>query len=68
MKQSSGQLLDNHLGILKGRADVILAGMLILEEFMQLYDISELTASRGGVFVTGHWLRMKNEKRTPKRP
>jgi exopolyphosphatase/guanosine-5'-triphosphate,3'-diphosphate pyrophosphatase len=49
MGKKSSQLLENHPGILKGRADVILAGVLILEEFMKLYDISELTASTGGV-------------------
>jgi exopolyphosphatase/guanosine-5'-triphosphate,3'-diphosphate pyrophosphatase len=49
MGKKSGQLLENNSEILKGRADVILAGMLILEEFMKLYHITELTVSTGGI-------------------
>jgi exopolyphosphatase/guanosine-5'-triphosphate,3'-diphosphate pyrophosphatase len=59
MGKKSSQLLENHPEILKGRADVILAGMLILEEFMKLYDISKLTASTGGI---RHGALVKNEK------
>ncbi|MDX1586771.1 MAG: Ppx/GppA family phosphatase, partial [Balneolaceae bacterium] len=35
--------------VMKGRAEVILAGVLILEECMHLYGLSELTVSTGGI-------------------
>ena len=35
--------------ILKGRADIILAGLLILKSFMNFYNLNELLVSTGGI-------------------
>lgn len=35
--------------VMKGRADVITGGLLILEGFMEYYSLSELTVSTGGI-------------------
>ena len=45
----SEELLHKYPKILKGRADVILAGLLILETFMHFYNIEHLTVSTGGI-------------------
>lgn len=46
---SSKVLLEQYPEILKGRADVFLAGLLILLEFMKYYNLKELTVSTGGI-------------------
>jgi exopolyphosphatase/guanosine-5'-triphosphate,3'-diphosphate pyrophosphatase len=48
-KLTAGELLERHPAILAGRADVILGGMLILEGFMNAYDIENLAVSTGGI-------------------
>lgn len=48
-KMTSAELLEHHPIILKGRADVFLAGLLILEGFMNYYHLAELTVSTGGI-------------------
>lgn len=35
--------------VMKGRADIFLAGLLILEEFMRKYNFTELITSTGGI-------------------
>lgn len=42
-------LLQKYPVVMKGRADVFLAGLLILEGFMETYGLSELTVSTGGI-------------------
>lgn len=48
-KMTSAELLEQNPTILKGRADVFLAGLLILEGFMNYYHLAELTVSTGGI-------------------
>ncbi len=43
------QLLELHPEVLKGRADIFLAGLLILKQFMVYYDLQQITVSTGGV-------------------
>jgi exopolyphosphatase/guanosine-5'-triphosphate,3'-diphosphate pyrophosphatase len=43
------QLQQLHPEVLKGRADIFLAGLLILRQFMLYYELSEITVSTGGV-------------------
>ncbi len=45
----AAELLRHYPNILKGRADVILGGMLILEGFLKAYDIDQLIVSTGGI-------------------
>lgn len=45
----SEEMLNRHPVYLKGRADIFLAGMLILEGFMQQFNINEITVSTGGI-------------------
>ncbi len=40
---------ENYPLFLKGRGDVILGGLLILQQFMEYYGFSELTVSTGGI-------------------
>lgn len=46
---SSKVLLERHPDILRGRADVFLGGLLVLEGFMQAYDFAGITVSTGGI-------------------
>lgn len=46
---SSEELLEQHPNILKGRAEVLLGGLLILETFMNYYNIQTVTISTGGI-------------------
>lgn len=46
---SSQSIEDSFPQILKGRADIILAGLLILEGFMQHFRLNELKVSTGGI-------------------
>jgi exopolyphosphatase/guanosine-5'-triphosphate,3'-diphosphate pyrophosphatase len=48
-RQSKKKLLDRYPNILKGRAEVILAGLIILETFMDEYDFQTLITSTGGI-------------------
>ncbi len=48
-KQSKKELLGRYPNILKGRAEVILAGLIILETFMEVYDFQTLITSTGGI-------------------
>lgn len=43
------KLLDRYPVVMKGRADIFLAGLLILEEFMKKYGFSEVVTSTGGI-------------------
>lgn len=45
----SDVMLNRHPVYLKGRADIFLAGMLILEGFMQQFGLDEITVSTGGI-------------------
>lgn len=47
--KSSNQLLGEYPEILKGRADVFLGGLLILQNFMRSSQISEIVVSTGGI-------------------
>ena len=48
-KMKAEGLLQEYPVILEGREDVILGGLLVLEGFMQQYDMDELTVSTGGI-------------------
>lgn len=48
-RQSKKQLLARYPHILKGRAGVILSGLIILETWMKYYDVQTLTTSTGGI-------------------
>ncbi len=43
------QLLELSPEVLKGRADIFLAGLLILEGFLKYYNLSEIIVSTGGI-------------------
>lgn len=61
-KMTSDELLELYPEILKGRADVFLAGLLILEGFMKYYHLPELTVSTGGI---RHGALLNIKKRVP---
>ncbi|HET8866324.1 MAG TPA: Ppx/GppA phosphatase family protein [Gracilimonas sp.] len=46
---ASNKMLEKHPVYLKGRADIFLAGMLILEGFMTQYGLEKLIVSIGGI-------------------
>lgn len=48
-EKPSEEILKKHPVYLKGRADIFLAGMLILEGFMEQEGLSELIVSTGGI-------------------
>lgn len=43
------QLLELNPVVMKGREDIFLAGLLILEEFLNFYRIDEIVVSTGGI-------------------
>ncbi len=43
------QLLELNPEVLKGRQDIFLAGLLILEEFLKYYKLDEIITSTGGI-------------------
>lgn len=45
----AAELLECYPKVMEGRAEVIAAGILILDEFMHYYDIPELRVSTGGI-------------------
>lgn len=47
--KGSEDLLKKHPVYLKGRSDIFMAGMLILEGFMEQENLSELVVSTGGI-------------------
>lgn len=48
-EKSSDELLKEYPTVMKGRADIFLAGLLILEEFMNEYNFDKLITSTGGI-------------------
>lgn len=46
---TSEKLVEKYPEVMRGRAEVILAGLLILSEFMNFYEIPNLTVSTGGI-------------------
>ena len=46
---TSEELISRYPKVMEGRADIFLAGLLILEEFMKKYDFEKLIASTGGI-------------------
>ncbi|MBD3615614.1 MAG: Ppx/GppA family phosphatase [Gracilimonas sp.] len=48
-KYPSEEMLNKHPVYLKGRADIFLAGMLILEGFMTHFKVTDITVSTGGI-------------------
>lgn len=46
---SSKKLEQKYPKVMKGRADIFMAGLLILHEFMNKYDFEELITSTGGI-------------------
>lgn len=46
---TSKELTDKYPAVMQGRADVFLGGLLVLEGFMDYYNVSELTVSTGGI-------------------
>lgn len=49
IKNPSPEILKEHPSYLKGRADIFMAGMLILEGFMEYQGFEELVVSTGGI-------------------
>lgn len=47
--ESSKEFAKRYPEVMKGRADIFLAGLLILDEFMNLNNIAELITSTGGI-------------------
>ena len=45
----SETLIEQYPTVMKGRADIFLAGLLILQTVMEYYDIGEVTVSTGGI-------------------
>lgn len=62
----SKEILDAYPVVMKGRADVILAGLLILQGFISFYEFKELVVSTGGI-RHGAVLKMA-EKEKGRRP
>lgn len=48
-KVSSSELLKNYSQVMEGRADIFLAGLLILEQVMKVYGFNQLVVSTGGI-------------------
>ena len=48
-QQTTSQLEEQYPAVMKGRADIFLAGLLILHEFMSLYGFDQLITSTGGI-------------------
>lgn len=48
-RTSVTSLVQRYPEVMKGRAEIILAGLLILDEFMNFYDIPDLVVSTGGI-------------------
>ncbi|NGP76499.1 Ppx/GppA family phosphatase [Balneolaceae bacterium YR4-1] len=48
-KNTVRSLEETYPVVMKGRAEIILAGLLILDEFMTLYNFPELVVSTGGI-------------------
>jgi len=48
-KLKAAEMEEAYPAVMKGRADVITAGLVILHEFMDYYSIPELTVSTGGI-------------------
>lgn len=46
---TTAELLEKYPVVMKGRADVFLPGILILEEFLKRFDFSEFIVSTGGI-------------------
>lgn len=46
---TSAEIMNINPSILKGRADIIIAGLLILHEFMRFYDFRIVVVSTGGI-------------------
>jgi len=47
--QTHQQLLELNPDVLKGREDIFLAGLLIMDEFLELIDLDEIVVSTGGI-------------------
>lgn len=48
-KLSSTEILDNYQSVVNGRQDVLLAGIILLEEIMKYIDVDEVVVSSKGV-------------------
>jgi len=48
-EQNTEEIRAQYPEVMKGRADIILAGLLILEAFMMHYNFEKLTVSTGGI-------------------
>ncbi|NGP87929.1 Ppx/GppA phosphatase family protein [Fodinibius halophilus] len=48
-QQSSSRLVEEYLEVMKGRADIFLAGLLILEQVMEVNNFEALVVSIGGI-------------------
>ncbi|MDZ7680407.1 MAG: Ppx/GppA phosphatase family protein [Fodinibius sp.] len=48
-QQTARELQAEHPVVMEGRADIFLAGLLILREFMTFYDFDHLVTSTGGI-------------------
>lgn len=46
---SASELLQKYPTVMEGRADIFLAGLLILQQLMEMYGFNQLTVSTGGI-------------------
>lgn len=46
---NTAELLERYPAVMEGRADVFLAGLIILEQVMRFYDLEVCTVSTGGI-------------------
>lgn len=53
------EMLLKYPGLLKGRSDVFLAGLLILDEFLSIHKLEQITVSVGGI---RHGALIQNKK------
>ncbi|WP_138429731.1 Ppx/GppA phosphatase family protein [Fodinibius saliphilus] len=64
-QQNSSELIDEYPEVMKGRADIFLAGLLILEQTMELYNFDRLLVSTGGIRHGAILKSMENKKGRP---
>lgn len=48
-KMKTSEIMGKYPEVMAGRADIIVAGLIILERFLKSYGISKITVSNGGI-------------------
>lgn len=62
--KKAAELTEKYPEVMKGRADIFLAGLLILEQIMNLYGVEQFLVSTGGYDMV-RYLKWTNKKRRP---